>query len=236
MKKVLPYSRQAIDQSDINSVIKVLKSDFLTQGPKVIDFEKKLAGYFKAKYVCAVNSATSALLLACKAVGLKKGDVAWTTPNTFVSSANCVLHCGAEIDFVDINSNDFNIDINLVEKKLKKTKKNRLPKVIIPIHFAGYPYDQKRLYKLSKKFNFKIIEDASHAIGAKFFGENVGSCKWSDITVFSFHPVKIISTGEGGAALTNNKKFYDKMNMLKTHGIIRDIKNLKKKNSILLVL
>ena len=229
MKFNFPYSRQYIDNADIKEVVKVLKSDFLTQGPKTLEFEKKLINYIGVKHASVVNSATSALYLACKALGLKKNDYAWTTPNTFVSSANCIVNCGARVDFVDIDEDTFNIDINLLEEKLKKTKKHKIPKVIIPIHFAGCPYDQKKLFTLSKKYKFKIIEDASHAIGARNQGEKVGNCRWSDATVFSFHPVKIITTGEGGAILTNNKKLIEKINILKTHGITRNVNLMNKK-------
>ena len=225
-----PYSRQKVDNADIRSVIKVLKSDFLTQGPVVKEFEKKLSHFSGAKFVSAVNSATSGLYLACRALGLKKNDFAWTTPNTFVSSANCIINCGANIDFVDINKKNFNIDVNALEKKLKKNIKKKLPKIVIPINFAGCPYDQKKLAYLAKKYNFKIIEDASHAIGAKNDKQKVGNCNWSDAVVYSFHPVKIITTGEGGAVLTNDKNLYEKINILRTHGITRDPKLMSKKN------
>ena len=230
MASKFPYSRQKIDNLDILSVTRVLKSDFLTQGPKSKEFEKKLSSFSGAKYVSAVNSATSGLYLACRALGLKKNDYAWTTPNTFVSSANCIINCGAKVDFVDIDKDTFNIDIELLEKKLKKTDKKKIPKIVIPIHFAGCPYDQKKLFKLSKKYKFKIIEDASHAVGAKNNGQKVGNCKWSDFVVYSFHPVKIITTGEGGAVLTNNKDLFEKVNILKTHGITRNPNFMKKNN------
>ena len=225
-----PYSRQKIDKADIDSVARVLKSDFLTQGPKSAEFEKKLSIFTGAKYVSVVNSATSGLYLACRALGLKKNDFAWTTPNTFVSSANCIINCGAKVDFVDIDKDTFNIDIDLLEQKLKKTPKKKIPKIIIPIHFAGCPYDQKKLFLLSKKYKFKIIEDASHAIGAKNNSYKVGNCKWSDFVIYSFHPVKIITTGEGGAVLTNNKDLFEKVNILRTHGITRNPKFMKKNN------
>ena len=229
MNKIFPYSRQKIDQDDIRAVVNTLKSNFLTQGPVVREFEKKLSQFTGAKYVSAVNSATSALYLSCRALGLKENDIAWTTPNTFVSSANCIIHCGAKVDFIDIDNNNYNIDLNLLEQKLKKTKRNKLPKIVIPVHLGGCPYDQKKLFLLSKKFNFRIIEDASHAIGAKNNDQKVGNCKWSDITVFSFHPVKIITTGEGGATLTNNKFLDKKIKILRTHGITKDKKLMRKK-------
>ena len=230
MLSKIPYSRQKVDKEDIDSVTRVLRSDFLTQGPKSVEFEKKLSVYTGAKYVSAVNSATSGLYLACRALGLKKNDYAWTTPNTFVSSANCIINCGAKVDFVDIDKDTFNIDIELLEQKLKKTPKKKIPKIIIPIHFAGCPYDQKKLFYLSKKYKFKIIEDASHAIGAKNNSYKVGNCKWSDFVIYSFHPVKIITTGEGGAVLTNNKDLFEKVNILRTHGITRNPQFMKKNN------
>jgi UDP-4-amino-4,6-dideoxy-N-acetyl-beta-L-altrosamine transaminase len=230
MLSQFPYSRQKIDKADIDSVARVLKSDFLTQGPKSAEFEKKLSAFTGAKYVSAVNSATSGLYLACRALGLKKNDYAWTTPNTFVSSANCIINCGAKVDFVDIDKDSFNIDIDLLEQKLKKTPKKKIPKIVIPIHLAGCPYDQKKLFYLSKKYKFKIIEDASHAIGAKNDNYKVGNCKWSDFVIYSFHPVKIITTGEGGAVLTNNKDLSEKVNILRTHGITRNPQFMQKNN------
>lgn len=230
MLSKIPYSRQKVDKEDIDSVTRVLRSDFLTQGPKSVEFEKKLSVYTGAKYVSAVNSATSGLYLACRALGLKKNDYAWTTPNTFVSSANCIINCGAKVDFVDIDKDSFNIDIDLLEQKLKKTPKKKIPKIVIPIHLAGCPYDQKKLFYLSKKYKFKIIEDASHAIGAKNNNYKVGNCKWSDFVIYSFHPVKIITTGEGGAVLTNNKDLSEKVNILRTHGITRNPQFMKKYN------
>ena len=218
---MIPYSRQSIQKEDINSVIQVLKSNFLTQGPKVEQFEKSIRKITKAKYSVAVNSATSALHLACISLGLKKNEYLWTVPNTFVASANCALHCGAKVDFVDIDSNTLNISLEKLELKLKNTKKNKLPKILVTVHFAGLPTMQDEIFKLSKKYKFKIIEDASHSIGAKYKREPVGSCKWSDITIFSFHPVKIITTGEGGMLLTNKKYVAEKSRILRTHGIIK---------------
>lgn len=217
---MIPYSRQNINKRDILEVNKVLKSNFLTQGDKVTKFEKIVSNFTKAKYSIAVNSASSALHIACLALGIKKKDIVWTVPNTFVASANCAIHCGATLDFVDIDPDNWNISLIELEKKLKIAKrKNKLPKLLIPVHFAGLPTDQEKIWNLSKKYKFKILEDASHSIGAKFKGNNVGSCKWSDITVFSFHPVKIITTGEGGMALTNDKNLADKMRILRTNGI-----------------
>jgi UDP-4-amino-4,6-dideoxy-N-acetyl-beta-L-altrosamine transaminase len=234
---MIPYARQNIISRDIFAVNKVLKSNFLTQGPMVEKFEKSVTKYTKSKFGVAVNSSTSALHLACLALDVKKGDYVWTSANTFVASANCAIHCGAKIDFVDINPRTYNIDINQLELKLKiAKKKNKLPKVVIPVHFAGLPCDMQRIYQLRKKYKFKIIEDASHAIGSSYKLLNtslkrkikVGCCEHSDITVFSFHPVKIITTGEGGIALTNKKNLYDKMKLLRSHGISRNVRENKK--------
>ena len=225
--KIISYGRQYLDKKDINSVNQILKSNFLTQGPTVEKFENNLKKKTSAKYAVSTNSATSCLMLACRALGLKKNDLVWTSPNTFVSTANSALHCGAKVDFVDIDLETGNMSILFLKKKLLEAKnKNQLPKLLIPVHFAGQPTDQKEIWKLSKKYNFKILEDASHSIGAKHHHEIVGSCKWSDIVVMSFHPVKPITTGEGGVALTNKKKLAQKMKMLRTHGIE---KNLSKK-------
>lgn len=224
--KIIPYSRQKIYLDDIKSVNKILKSDFLTTGPTGAYFEKKFSNYVNSKFAVAVNSATSALHIACKALGLGKGDYLWTSANSFVASSNCALYCGSRVDFIDIELNNYNLDIEILEKKLKVAKNNnKLPKIIVPVLFAGHPHDMLKLKKLSKKYNFKILEDASHAIGAKYFGNKVGNCKYSDITVFSMHPVKMITTGEGGLATTNNQKYYNSMKMLRSHGITREKKN-----------
>ncbi len=228
---MIRYSRQLISSSDIKTVNQVLKSDFLTQGPKSILFEKKLSSKFNVKYSTSSNSATSALHLACLALGVKKGDHVWTCTNSFVASASCALHCGAKIDLVDINSETYNLDINSLSKKLKIAfKKKKLPKVVIPVHFAGLPCEMREIYKLSKKYKFKIIEDASHAVGAKYYGSKIGSCKYSDITIFSFHPVKIMTTAEGGAALTNSKELDFKLKFYRSHGITKERKFLDKGN------
>ena len=222
---MIPYSTQTINKQDLKAVNLAMKSFFLTQGPKVSEFEKKLTKKVGSKYGVAVNSATSALHIACLAVGLKKKDIFWTVPNTFVASANCGRLIGAKVDFVDINPRTFNIDTDLLEKKLiNAKKKNKLPKLIIPVHFAGQPTNQKKIWQLSKKYNFRIIEDASHSLGAKLNNEKVGSCKWSDITVFSFHPVKMITTLEGGAALTKNYKLYKNLKLFSNHGITKQSK------------
>jgi len=228
---MIPYGRQEITKEDILEVEKVLRSDFLTQGPIVPKFEKKISKYCGANYAVAVNSATSALHVSCLALGLGQNDWLWTSPNSFVASANCGLYCGANIDFVDIDPKTYNLSTSSLIKKLKKAKKDkRLPKIVVPVHFAGQPCDMKKIYQLSKKYKFKIIEDASHAIGASYEKNKIGSCKYSDITVFSFHPVKIITTGEGGMAVTNNKELFKKMKRLSAHGITRE-KNLMIKRS-----
>lgn len=220
--KYIPYGRQDINQADIDAVIDVLKSDFLTQGPVVPAFEMAVAEYCGAKYAVAANSATSALHIACLSLGVGEGDWVWTSPITFVASANCALYCGAQVDFVDINPNTYNISIEKVSEKLQVAKKgNRLPKVIIPVHLCGQSSEMEALYTLSQEYGFKIIEDASHAIGAKYKGKPVGNCIYSDITIFSFHPVKIITTGEGGMAVTNNQELAAHMARLRSHGITR---------------
>ena len=227
---MIPYSRQDITDDDISEVKKILHSDFLTQGPTVPKFEQLVANYCGAKHAVAVNSATSALHIACLALGLGSGDLLWTSPNTFVASANCGLYCGADIDFVDIDSKTYNISIDALSEKLIKAEKlGRLPKVLIPVHFAGQPCDMPAIYDLSIRYGFKIIEDASHAIGSTYNKIKVGSCNHSDITVFSFHPVKIITTAEGGMALTNNKDIADKISRLRTHGITTDKKLMRER-------
>ena len=220
---MIPYGKQDIDQADIDSVINSLKSDFLTQGPQVPLFEETVANYCGAKYGLTVNSATSALHIACLALGLGKGDWLWTSPNSFVASANCGLYCGAKIDFVDIDSQTYNLSVEELEKKLIHAKSiNKLPKVVIPVHFAGQSCNMKKIFSLSKKYGFRIIEDASHAIGGKYLDKPIGGCQYSDITVFSFHPVKIITTAEGGLATTNSKDLSKKMQLYRSHGITRE--------------
>ena len=224
---MIPYGRQDITEEDIEEVIKVLRSDFITQGDVVPAFEKKLAEYSKSKFSIVVNSATSALHIACKALSVGPGDLVWTSANTFAASSNCALYCGANVDFVDIDPETYNISIEALTNKLEIAKKNkRLPQVIIPVHLCGQSCDMRSIHELSKKFGFKIIEDASHAIGGKYLDKPIGSCDYSDITVFSFHPVKIITTGEGGAALTNDAMLANKMKVLSSHGITRDIENM----------
>ena len=223
MMSTIPYGHQDINQSDIDAVVAVLRSDFLTQGPAVPAFEKSVADYCGAQHAVAVNSATSALHIACLALSVGKGDIVWTTPITFVASANCILYCGATIDFVDIDAQTYNMSVKCLKKKLVLAKKiGKLPKVVIPVHLCGQPCDMASIYALSQKYGFKIIEDASHAIGGKYKGEPIGNCRYSDITVFSFHPVKIITTAEGGMAMTNDAYLAKRMQLLRSHGITRD--------------
>lgn len=221
--KYIPYGKQDINDEDISAVVDVLKSDFLTQGPVVPKFESAIAEYCHSKYGVAVNSATSALHIACLALGVGKESLVWTSATTFVASANCALYCGAEVDFIDIESNTYNIDVAKLTNKLEEADKiNNLPQVIIVVHMCGQPCDMEEIHELSKKYNFKIIEDAAHAIGSSYKNYKTGSCQYSDITTFSFHPVKIITTAEGGIAVTNNKKLANKMRLLRSHGITRD--------------
>lgn len=220
---MIPYGHQDINQQDINAVVEVLQSDFLTQGPMVPAFEKSIMDACNSKHAVAVNSATSALHIACIALGLGKGDWLWTTPNTFVASANCGLYCGAQVDFVDIDPRTYNLSVKALEEKLIiAEKEDKLPKVVIPVHFSGQPCDMADIHALSQEYGFKIIEDASHAIGGKYKGEPIGNCRYSDITVFSFHPVKIVTTAEGGMAVTNDPRLADQLNLLRSHGITRD--------------
>jgi UDP-4-amino-4,6-dideoxy-N-acetyl-beta-L-altrosamine transaminase len=220
---VIPYGRQNIIQQDIDAVVEVLRSDCLTQGPQVPLFEKTVADYCGVSFGVAVNSATSALHLACLALGLDKGDYIWTSPNTFVASANCGLYCQAEVDFVDIDPLTYCMSVDsLAEKLLEAKASNKLPKIVIPVHFAGQSCDMKRIHALSQVYGFRVIEDASHAIGARYLDKPVGSCEFSDICVFSFHPVKIITTAEGGLATTNNAELAEKMALLRSHGVTRN--------------
>jgi UDP-4-amino-4,6-dideoxy-N-acetyl-beta-L-altrosamine transaminase len=217
---VIPYARQEINSADIEAVTQVLRSDFLTQGPVVPAFESAIALYCGAKYAIAVNSATSALHIACLSLGVTKGDLVWTSSITFAASANCAVYCGAKVDFVDIDPKTYNLSIEALEKKLIIARnQGLLPKVVIPVHLCGQSCDMERIYTLSNEYGFKIIEDASHAIGGKFKDEAIGNCRYSEITVFSFHPVKIITTAEGGMAVTNNSDLAKKMVLLRSHGI-----------------
>lgn len=220
---MIPYGRQHITQSDIDSVVAVLQSDYLTQGPQIPLFEQAVSTHVSAKHALAVNSATSALHIACMALGLGPGDCLWTTPITFVASANCALYCGAQVDFVDIDPRTYNLCPNALEEKLISAKQaGKLPKVVVPVHLCGQPCDMQAIRALSVEYGFKIIEDASHAIGGKYKGEFIGNSRYSDITVFSFHPVKIITTAEGGMVLTNSDELAHKMSLFRSHGITRD--------------
>lgn len=217
---MIPYSRQSISQEDVDAVIEVLRSDYLTQGPVVPKFEQEIANYCGVSHVVAVSNATNALHIACLSLNVGQGDIVWTSPTTFVASANCALYCGAIVDFVDIDPRTYNMSVEKLTQKLAQAEKDgTLPKVIIPVHLCGQPCNMAEIYKLSQQYGFKIIEDASHAIGANYKDEPVGNCKYSDITVFSFHPVKIITTGEGGAALTNDPELANKLRLLRSHGI-----------------
>ncbi|MHB8073697.1 UDP-4-amino-4,6-dideoxy-N-acetyl-beta-L-altrosamine transaminase [Desulfosporosinus fructosivorans] len=225
--KHIPYAVQSINEDDIAAVVDVLYSDWLTTGPNVDKFERTVAEYCCAKYAVAVNSATSALHIACIAAGLGEGDYLWTSPNTFVASANCGLYCGAGVDFVDIDPKTYNMSVEHLRYKLEQAaKQGKLPKVIIPVHFAGQSCEMAEIKNLSKKYGFAVIEDASHAIGGSYRGGKIGSCAWSDMTVFSFHPVKIITTGEGGMVVTNNEALYERLVRLRSHGLVRQARQM----------
>lgn len=225
--ELIPYGRQSISAADIEAVCGVLKSDFLTQGPVVPRFEQAVADYCGVAHGVAVNSATSALHLACLALEVGPGDVVWTTPITFVASSNCALYCGAEVDFVDIDPQTYNLSVErLTEKLVVAEQQGKLPKVVIPVHLCGQPCDMAAIHALGQRYGFHIIEDASHAIGSRYQGKPVGGCQFSDITVFSFHPVKIITTGEGGMSVTNNAGYAEKMRRLRSHGITREAEEM----------
>lgn len=220
---MIPYGRQDITQADIDAVVGVLQSDFLTQGPMVPRFEQRVADHVGANHALAVNSATSALHIACLALGLGPGDRLWTSPITFVASANCGLYCGAQVDFVDIDPKTYNLcPVALAEKLAKAEQNGCLPKVVVAVHLCGQPCDMQAIYSLSKRYGFKVIEDASHAVGGKYQDAFIGCCRYSDVTVFSFHPVKIITTAEGGMVMTNSDALHNKMTLLRSHGITRD--------------
>lgn len=226
---MIPYGKQDINQDDIKEVLDVLRSDFLTQGPKIPEFEKNISKYVKSKYAVAVNSATSALHLGCLALGIKNKDLVWTSSNSFVASSNAALYCGAAVDFVDIDPINNNMCVEALEKKLIFASKHGLvPKAVIPVHLGGLSCDMKKIFDLSKKYGFKIMEDASHCIGGDYDNNKIGSCKYSDLCVFSFHPVKIITTGEGGAVTTNSKSLAKKIVSLRSHGITRDNEEFQK--------
>ena len=224
---MIPYGRQQIDEADIAAVSEVLRSDFLTQGPAVPAFEQAVADACGAQHAIAVNSATSALHIACLSLGVAPGDSVWTTAITFVASANCARYCGADVDFVDIDPSTYNLSVKNLAEKLEQAKKaGRLPKVVIPVHLCGQPCDMAGIHALSQRYGFKIIEDATHSIGGKYKEEPIGNGRYSDIIVFSFHPVKIITTGEGGMALTNDAQLAKRMQRLRSHGITRDEKDM----------
>ncbi len=220
---MIPYGRQTVSREDAEAVKEVLSSDFLTQGPQVPAFERETAAYCGVGHACATNSATSALHLACLSLGLGAGDRLWTSPITFVSSANCALHCGAKADFVDIDPGTGNLSVERLEEKLIRAKQDRrLPKIVMPVHLAGQSCDMRAIHALAREYGFRVIEDASHASGARYLGGAVGSCEYSDVVVFSFHPVKVITTGEGGMALTADRALVEQMHLLRSHGVTRD--------------
>jgi UDP-4-amino-4,6-dideoxy-N-acetyl-beta-L-altrosamine transaminase len=219
----IPYGRQSIDDADVAAVVEVLRSDWLTQGPAIERFEQAVAAYCGAAHACAVSNATAALHLACLALDLGPGGRLWTSPNTFLASANCGRYCGAEVDFVDIDPRTYNLSADrLAEKLAAAAREDRLPHILVTVDFAGQPCEADRIAALCRDYGVRIVEDASHAIGATWRGERVGSGRWADITVFSFHPVKILTTGEGGMALTNDPELHRRLAMLRSHGMVRD--------------
>lgn len=226
---MIPYGRQEITQADIDAVVAVLRSDFLTQGPQVPAFEAKVAEYCNARHGVAVNSATSALHIACLALGLGPGDRLWTSPITFVASSNCALYCGAEVDFVDIDPTTYNLSADALKAKLEiAEREGRLPKIVVPVHLCGQSCEMAAIRALADRYGFAIIEDASHAIGGTYQNAPVGNCRCSDVTVFSFHPVKIVTTAEGGLATTNSDYLAERMQLFRSHGITRDPKLMTK--------
>ena len=220
---MIPYGRQDITEDDVEAVVSTLRSDFLTQGPVVPRFEQVVSDHVGATHAIAVNSATSALHIACLALGLGPGDWLWTSPITFVASANCALYCGASVGFVDIDPDTYNLSIEDLERRLEAAEREgRLPKIVVPVHLCGQSCDMSAIADLAKRYQFRVIEDASHAIGGKYRNGLVGNCRYSDVTIFSFHPVKIVTTAEGGMALTNDEALAAKMALLRSHGITRD--------------
>ncbi len=223
-----PYGKQNITNEDINNVVEVLKSKFITQGPTTPKFEKEISNYVKSKYTLAVNSATAALHLSYLSLGINAASIVWTSPISFVATSNAALYCDAEIKFIDIDYETGNIDLNKLESSLEEANlNNQLPDLLVVVHMAGSPIDMQRIHSLKLKYDFKVVEDASHALGAEYFGYKVGSCTFSEMSVFSFHPVKMITTGEGGAITTNNKDLYEKCNLLRSHGLERDPKKMR---------
>jgi UDP-4-amino-4,6-dideoxy-N-acetyl-beta-L-altrosamine transaminase len=220
---MIPYARQQVIQADIDAVVEALKADFITQGPLIPRFEQAVAARTGCRHAVAFNSATSALHAASLALGLCAGERLWTVPNTFVASANCARYCGADVDFVDIDPATWNMSsVELEDRLVRARRDNRLPRIVVPVHFAGQPTEQERIHALAGQYGFKVVEDASHSLGARRYGEPVGSCRWSDITVLSFHPVKIITSGEGGMALTNDAGLAASLAMIRSHGVTRD--------------
>lgn len=220
---MIPYGRQNISQADIDAVVDTLRSDWLTQGPAIERFEQAVAQRCQAAHGIAVSNATAALHIACLALDLGPGDRLWTSPNTFVASANCGLYCGAQVDFVDIDPATLNLDVAQLDARLQRAEREgTLPKVVVPVAFAGQSCDMARIAELARRYGFRVIEDASHAIGASYGGRPVGCCEHADITVFSFHPVKIITTGEGGLLTTNDPRLAERLRRLRSHGITRD--------------
>jgi UDP-4-amino-4,6-dideoxy-N-acetyl-beta-L-altrosamine transaminase len=225
---MIPYGRQHINEQDIQAVMDVMKSDWLTQGPAVPRFEAAVSAFSGAEFAIATNNATAALHIACLALGLGDGDILWTTPNTFVATANCARYCGASVDFVDIDPRSYNMSVEALQDKLISAEKaGRLPKIVVPVHFAGQSCEMREIKALADKYGFALIEDASHAIGGKYLGEPVGNGRYSDITIFSFHPVKIITTGEGGMALTNDPLLAERLRLFRSHGITSDPKKME---------
>lgn len=225
---MIPYGRQSISDEDVAAVERVLRSDWITQGPAITQFERSLAEYTGARHGLAVSNATAGLHLACLALGVGKGDLVWTSPNTFLASANCALYCGADVDFVDIDPGTYNLCVDKLEAKLRAAQAaGRLPKVLIPVHFAGQSCDMRAIHALARQYGFRIIEDASHAVGADYADGKVGNCRYSDITVFSFHPVKILTTGEGGMLLSNDDALHRQLSLLRSHGMVRDPADLE---------
>lgn len=227
----IPYGRQSIDEADVAAVVEALRSDWLTQGPAIERFERAVAEYAGARHACAVANATAALHLACLALDVGRGTRVWTSPNTFLASANCSRYCGAEVDFVDIDARSYNLSVERLEEKLARAaREDRLPHVLVTVDFAGQPCEADRIAELARRYGVRIIDDASHAIGATWKGERIGSGRWADITVFSFHPVKIVTTGEGGVALTGDAELHRRLAMLRTHGMVRDCAQLQRKD------
>jgi UDP-4-amino-4,6-dideoxy-N-acetyl-beta-L-altrosamine transaminase len=223
MTSYIPYGRQDINQQDIDAVVEILHSEWLTQGKATDLFEQAVADYCGVKYAIAVSSATAALHIACLAIGLDNQDYLWTSPNTFVASANCGLYCGAKVDFVDIDPDTYNLSIDELTHKLNRAdRQGCLPKVLVPVHFGGQSCEMQKISALSQQYGFQVIEDASHAIGGRYQGNAIGCCEFSDLAVFSFHPVKIITTGEGGMVLTSREDLYEKLIRLRSHGITRN--------------